>query len=172
MDCPRRKPLPASSPLCNTTQASPGNAVIALIHQVPASATAPENHTVALSGSSSSQQPTYDISQTAIPLAGAGGQNTGLEAPEQARQSSGPEPPQNEPSKTSQQNSNHRPWNTPWLSGGTFIAFAILFSSFLIALLCIFSFSKRSHGFVAGTQSNQYAWKYGPTAGTLYRDQL
>lgn len=63
----------------------------------------------------------------------------------------------------------HRPihagWTPKYLHRTTFIVFAIIFTSILIALTVLYSYSQRNQGVSTADPNLHYLWTYGPTAG-------
>jgi hypothetical protein len=57
----------------------------------------------------------------------------------------------------------HKHWNPIWLSRASLFAFAALYGLLALALILLWYFSDRVHGFPL-LITNHYAWTYGPTA--------
>jgi len=146
----RRRPVAQWDPSYTDNQASPGH--FEMDPLAPADITDHHyyQHSFGQSGYNSTQNSTYGILPDAAPYNGAG--NNGSENQIADKDTPG-------------YISSRRPWNSAWLSAGTLIAFAAIFSAFVAALVTIFALSERADGFDAGTRSNRYAWKYVPTAG-------
>jgi hypothetical protein len=159
MDRPNRKPLPASSPILaanNSSVTSPQTLLLATTEEIsPIS-------------ESSSQPAAHQSCSTTAPVNNNGGQGGNLIPNEQEQP--GPETVESSYSKAckiSHQNRGHNPWNTLWLGSGALIAFTVLFGSLLVSLLLLLGISQRLHGIASQRGTNQYALKYGPTAGIL-----
>jgi hypothetical protein len=76
-----------------------------------------------------------------------------------------PENSQQEPKMSVDKTISHTLWAPFFLRRKAIVGFLFTFAAILIAIVALYSYSSRNHGFGLGYLDVYYCWKFGPTAG-------